>query len=59
MISKFTAIMSEEDINIANLTNKSRDKYAYTVIDIDTRITDEALERIREIIGMHRVRIVK
>ncbi len=59
MISKFTAIMSEEDINIANLTNKSRDKYAYTVIDIDTRITDEALERIREIAGMHRVRIVK
>lgn len=59
MISKFTSIMGEENINIANLTNKGRDKYAYTLIDIDSRITDEALERIRAISGMYRVRIVK
>ena len=59
MISKFTSIMSEENINIANLTNKGRDKIAYTIIDIDSRITDEALDRIRAISGMYRVRIVK
>ena len=38
---------------------KSRGKYAYTLMDIDTRITDEALEKIRAINGMLRVRIVK
>ena len=59
MISKFTSIMSEENINIANLTNKGRDKIAYTIIDIDSRITDGALDRIRAISGMYRVRIVK
>ena len=59
MLGKLTAIMGEENINIANLTNKSKDKFAYTLLDIESRITDEALDRIRAIDGMCRVRIVK
>ena len=59
MLGQITAIMGEEKINIANLTNKSRDKFAYTLVDIENRITDEALARIRAIDGMLRVRIVK
>lgn len=59
MLGKLTAIMGEADINIANMQNASRDKYAYTLMDIDTRITDAALNKIRAIDGMLRVRIVK
>jgi len=59
MLGQLTAIMGEADINIANMQNASRGKYAYTLMDIDTRITDEALEKIRAINGMLRVRIVK
>lgn len=59
MLGQITAIMGEEGINIANLTNKSRDKFAYTLVDIENRITDEALNRICGIQGMLRVRIVK
>ena len=59
MLGKLTAIMGEAEINIANMQNASRDKYAYTLMDIDTRITDEALDKIRAIEGMLRVRIVK
>jgi len=59
MLSKITSIMGEENINIANLNNKSREKYAYTLLDIEERITDEALLRIENIEGMLRVRIVK
>ena len=59
MLGQITAIMGEEKINIANLTNKSRGGFAYTLVDIENRITDEALARIRAIDGMLRVRIVK
>ena len=59
MLGQITAVMGEEDINIATLYNKSRDKYAYTLMDIETRITDEALSRLREVKGMLRVRIVR
>ena len=59
MLGKLTAIMGDANINIANMQNASRDKYAYTLMDIDTRITDAALNRIRAIEGMLRVRIVK
>lgn len=59
MLGQITAVMGDEDINIATLYNKSRDKYAYTLMDIENRITDEALDRLRACKGMLRVRIVK
>lgn len=58
-LSSITSMMSKNGVNIANLYNKSRDKYAYTLIDLDSRISDEGLEAIRGIEGMKRVRIVK
>lgn len=59
MLGQITTVMGEEGINIATLYNKSRDKYAYTLMDIENRITDEALLRLQQSKGMLRVRIVK
>ena len=59
MLGQLTTIMGEEGINIENLYNKSRDKWAYTLMDLDNKITAAALERIKNIDGMCRVRIVK
>lgn len=59
MLGQLTKIMGDAQINIANMQNSSRDKYAYTLMDIETRISDDALEQIRAIPGMLRVRIVK
>ncbi len=36
MIGQFTHLLSEVHVNIANLTNKSRGDYAYTMIDVQT-----------------------
>ena len=55
---EFVRWVENEDINIANLYNQSRANYAYTLIDLEKRITDEALEKIHAIDGMVRVRIV-
>lgn len=59
MLGALTAILGDAKINIANLQNASREKYAYTLIDIEERISDEALKKFRDINGMLRVRIVK
>ncbi len=36
MIGQFTKILAKDNMNIADLTNKSKGKYAYTMIDIDS-----------------------
>ncbi len=59
MLGQITAIMGGGDFNIANLQNASREKYAYTIMDIDSRIDDATLDKIKNISGMLRVRIVK
>lgn len=59
MLGALTAVLGENGINIASLQNEGRESYAYTLIDIEKRISDEALMRFKTIDGMLRVRIVK
>ena len=59
MIAQFTKILGAIDINIANLSNKSRGEYAYTIIDIGTKASDEIIESLRKCTGVLKVRVVK
>lgn len=55
MISQITDALATENANIENLVNKSRGDIAYTILDLDAKPTDEALERIDGINGVIRV----
>ncbi len=59
VIGKFTSIFGECDINIANMTNKSKGEYAYSMFDLDTPMTQEAVDKMKEMKGVSKVRIVK
>lgn len=59
MIGQISAILAATDVNIANMTNKSKDKYAYTLIDLETEIDDLTLQKLNAIKGMMRVRVIK
>lgn len=59
MIGQITAILAAEGINIANMTNKSRDAYAYTLLDLENSLKREAAEKLEQIRGMYKVRIIK
>jgi len=59
MLAKFTAIFSEEELNIADLTNKSKGEYAYTLLDIDGKVTAEVADKLKNIDGVISLRIVK
>ena len=59
MIGQITSILAAEGINIANMTNKSRDKYAYTLLDLENPVKEEAVAHLEKISGMYKVRVIK
>ena len=58
MIGQFSAILAEDGINIANMTNKSKGAYAYTIIDVENEITPEILADIQKVNDVLRVRVI-
>ena len=58
-LSRFTSAVASEGVNIAGLMNKSRGKYAYTMLDLDHRPSDAAVESLRSMEGVLRVRVIK
>jgi len=59
MISQFTAAFGAKGINISDMTNKSRGEVAYTMMDVESKPTEEIREVLERIDGVFRVRIVK
>ena len=59
MIGQVTGTVAGQGVNISDLTNKSRDKYAYTLLDLEGRPTEETIEKLKGIQGVLRVRVVK
>ncbi len=59
LIGKYTAVMGNNNINISDMTNKSRGDYAYSLLDIDSSVTEAAVEQLKEIEGVLKVRVIK
>jgi len=59
MLTQFTAEFAKVGMNVSDMVSKSRGEYAYTILDVDTEITDAIAESIKAIEGVIRVRIVK
>ena len=55
---RFTDVMTDEDINIEHMTNASRGDYAYTMFDLSKTPSAEALEKLKSIEGVLRVRVI-
>ena len=62
MVSQFTTALSTYNLNIADMVNRSRGDYAYTMIDIDNEINGDivpSLEKdIQQIEGTVTVRVI-
>lgn len=59
MISQFSKILGDEGMNIADMTNKSRGEYAYTLMDMEAEIPEKAIEALKSVEGVSRVRVVR
>jgi D-3-phosphoglycerate dehydrogenase / 2-oxoglutarate reductase len=58
MIGQITAILAEENINIANMLNRHKDNIAYNIIDIDSDISLAQVEKIKMVDGIIMVRVL-
>ena len=58
MLTQIMATLSEDGINVENATNRSKGDYAYTMVDVNTRITGEVAAQLRAIPNMIRVRVL-
>ena len=58
MVGQISSILAETGHNILDLINKSRGDLAYTLLDVDTEITEDVVEQIKAIDGVLSVRTI-
>ena len=58
MLTQFTAIIAGCGVNISNMVSSSKKEIAYTMLDIDEHIGKETIDKIQEIEGVIRVRLI-
>ena len=59
MITQFSKIFSDENINISEMINKSKKDNAYTLMNTDDIITNDLVDKLKAIEGVIRVRVIK
>ncbi len=59
MIGQYTTVLGEADINVSDMTNKGKGDYAYALMDVDSPVTEEVIEKLRAIKGVLRVRVIQ
>ena len=59
ILSRVTAIVSGEGINIENLSNGSKGDYAYTIVEIGVKVPESIIPAIEAVEGVIRVRVIE
>ncbi|MGN0292106.1 MAG: phosphoglycerate dehydrogenase [Lachnospiraceae bacterium] len=59
IIGKFSNILGDADINITDMTNKSRGDYAYSLLDLEAKVTDETVAELAALDNVLKVRVIK
>ena len=58
MIGQITFLLAADHINIANMTNGSRGQNAYSMFDLESKVDDQLVDRLKQIDGIMRIRIL-
>ena len=58
VLSKISAPLAEENVNIENMVSRSRGNYAYTIVEVIGQISEAALAQISAIEETIRIRVI-
>ncbi|MEM0952664.1 MAG: phosphoglycerate dehydrogenase [Pseudomonadota bacterium] len=58
MLGQLLSLLADENINIIDMLNKSRDQVAYNLVDVACVPSDSVLEKMRAIDGVINVRVI-
>lgn len=59
MLTRFTSVFSKKGINISDMLSKSKNDWAYSMLDVSENITDDIVAELSAIEGVVKVRVVK
>lgn len=59
MVGQITTILAETGINIADMLNRHKNELAYNIIDVDSPVPAEVMERLQTIDGVIRLRYIE
>ena len=59
MLANIMRVLSTDGANVANMSNKSRGAYAYTVVDLDSKIDRILVDDVTALNGVIRVRVIE
>lgn len=58
MLTKFTGVFSKDGINIANMVSKSKGDWAYTILDVESQVSESDQADIEAVEGVVKVRVI-
>ena len=59
MLANITSLLSKEGVNVENMTNKSKGDYAYTMVDLSTKVGEHVVEDVKHMPNVIRVRVLE
>lgn len=59
MVAQISQKLGEASLNIIDLINKSRDEIAYTLLDVNQKVPEQIIEKIKQVKGIITIRTVK
>ena len=58
-IGTFTACLGDAGVNIDNMSNKSKGDFAYTMMDVDAPVPADVVEKMSNLPGVFKARVIK
>lgn len=58
MLANITSLLSRDGVNVENLSNKSKGKLAYTIVDLGAPLEPSAVEDVKQLENIIRVRVI-
>ena len=59
VLGNVLSLLADNNMNVVDMINRSRDDLAYNIIDVESAVTDELVNAIGEVEGVIRVRVIQ
>ena len=59
MLANITSLFGRDGVNVENLSNKSKGDYAYTIVDLATKVGQSVTEDVKNLPNVIRVRVIE
>ena len=59
MRASITTLLSKDGVNVENLSNKSKGDYAYTMVDLGSKVAESVIEDVKHLPNVIRVRVIE